>query len=226
MRMTPPAPPRRSAAKSRKRAPGRPLADAPDQRAVALDAALACFVRQGIAATSLRDIAREAGVTPALLHYYFGDRQQLLDAVVAERVMPAVLSVRERLAQADDDVADIVAAFVCGVTDAIARHPWWPQLWVREVLCEGGALRDLLVRRIAPDIARLLAGRFAAAQAAGRLNADLDPRLLLPTLVGLTMFPAAGAPIWRQVFDADDLGLDDVRGHALALLDRGLELKP
>ena len=224
--MTPPAPSKRSPAKGRKRAPGRPLADAPDQRAVALDAALACFVRQGIAATSLRDIAREAGVTPALLHYYFGDRQQLLDAVVAERVMPAFLSVRERLAQAGDDVADIVAAFVCGVTDAIARHPWWPQLWVREVLCEGGALRDLLVQRIAPDIARLLAGRFAAAQAAGRLNADLDPRLLLPTLVGLTMFPAAGAPIWRQVFDADDLGLDDVRGHALALLDRGLELKP
>ena len=224
--MTPPAPSKRSPAKGRKRAPGRPLADAPDQRAVALDAALACFVRQGIAATSLRDIAREAGVTPALLHYYFGDRQQLLAAVVAERVMPAFLSVRERLAQAGDDVADIVAAFVCGVTDAIARHPWWPQLWVREVLCEGGALRDLLVQRIAPDIARLLAGRFAAAQAAGRLNADLDPRLLLPTLVGLTMFPAAGAPIWRQVFDADDLGLDDVRGHALALLDRGLELKP
>ena len=224
--MTPSQAPKRSPAKGRKRAPGRPLADAPDQRAVALDAALACFVRQGIAATSLRDIAREAGVTPALLHYYFGDRQQLLDAVVAERVMPAFLSVRERLAQAGDDVADIVAAFVCGVTDAIARHPWWPQLWVREVLCEGGALRDLLVQRIAPDIARLLAGRFAAAQAAGRLNADLDPRLLLPTLVGLTMFPAAGAPIWRQVFDADDLGLDDVRGHALALLDRGLELKP
>ena len=224
--MVPPAPPKRSPAKGRKRAPGRPSADAPDQRAVALDAALACFVRQGIAATSLRDIAREAGVTPALLHYYFGDRQQLLDAVVAERVMPAFLSVRERLAQAGDDVADIVAAFVCGVTDAIARHPWWPQLWVREVLCEGGALRDLLVQRIAPDIARLLAGRFAAAQAAGRLNADLDPRLLLPTLVGLTMFPAAGAPIWRQVFDADDLGLDDVRGHALARLERGLELKP
>jgi len=224
--MVPPAPPKRSPAKGRKRAPGRPSADAPDQRAVALDAALACFVRQGIAATSLRDIAREAGVTPALLHYYFGDRQQLLAAVVSERVMPAFLSVRERLAQAGDDVADIVAAFVCGVTDAIARHPWWPQLWVREVLCEGGALRDLLVQRIAPDIARLLAGRFAAAQAAGRLNADLDPRLLLPTLVGLTMFPAAGAPIWRQVFDADDLGLDDVRGHALALLDRGLELKP
>ncbi len=59
-----------------------------------------------------------------------------------------------------------------------------------------------------------------------RFVACLAGSLLLPTLVGLTMFPAAGAPIWRQVFDADDLGLDDVRGHALALLDRGLELKP
>ena len=59
-----------------------------------------------------------------------------------------------------------------------------------------------------------------------RLNPDLAPRLLVPTLVGLTLFPAAGAPIWRQMFDAGDLGMDDVRRHALALLDRGLELKP
>lgn len=213
-------------AKPRKRAPGRPAADAPDQRAGLLDAALACYVRQGIAATSLRDIAVEAGVTPALLHYYFGDKAQLLEAVIEERVMPAFEMVRNRVAGADADVADIVAAFANGVADAVARHPWWPQLWVREVLCEGGALRDLLFTRIAPGFARQLVEHFARAQASGRLNADLDPRLLLPTLVGLTLFPAAGTSIWRQVFDAGDLGMDDVRRHALALLDRGLELKP
>lgn len=222
----PPKKPAIRLAKPRKRPPGRPNADAPDQRASLLDAALACYVRQGIAATSLRDIATEAGVTPALLHYYFGDKPQLLDAVVQERALPVFALVRERLLRAGDDVADIVAAFVTGVAEAVKRYPWWPQLWVREVVCEGGALRDLLVTRIAPEIARLLAGHFARAQVAGRLNADLDPRLLLPTLVGLTLLPAAGAPIWRQVFAADDLGMDDVCRHALALLDRGLELKP
>lgn len=211
--------------KPRRRAPGRPGADAPDRRANLLDAALACFARRGIAATSLRDIATEAGVTPALAHYYFGDKMQLVDAVVEERLLPVFALVRERLAQAGDDVADIVVAFVNVVTEVVKQHPWWPQLWVREVLCEGGALRDLLATRIVPELARLIAGRFARAQAAGRLNADLDPRLLMPTLVGLTLFPAAGAPIWRQIFDADDLGVDDLRRHALALLDRGLELK-
>ena len=213
------------APKPRRRTPGRPRTNAPDQREKLLDGALACFVRKGIAAASLRDIASEAGVTPALAHYYFGDKAALLEAVIEERAMRAFLQVRERVAAAGDDVADIVGAFVSGVTEAVKRNPWWPQLWVREVLCEGGALRDLLLTKIAPDLARMLAQRFAAAQAQGRLNADLDPRLLLPTLIGLTLFPAAGAPIWRQMFDADELGMDDVRRHALALLDRGLELK-
>lgn len=213
-----------AARKTQRRAPGRPGADAPDLRASLLDAALACYARKGIAATSLRDIAVAANVTPALLHYYFGDRAQLQDAVVAERVLPVLAPMRERLLRESNDVADLVAGFVNAVAEVVQQHPWWPQLWVREVLCDGGALRDLLLTRVAPDLAKAMAARFAQARDAGRLNADLDPRLLLPTLVGLVLLPAAGAPIWRQLFNADDLDMDDVRRHALALLDRGLEL--
>lgn len=218
---------RSAARKPAKRAPGRPNVDSPDQRARLLDAALACYARQGIVATSLRDIATEAGVTPALLHYYFGDAAQLRDSVIEERLMPVFQSVREPLLRVEaDDLAALVAGFVGGVFRAVEAHPWWPALWVREVLSEGGALRDLLLTRIAPEFSRMIARRFADAQVRGQLNADLDPRLLLVTLIGLTLFPAAGAPIWRQLFQADDLGMDDLRLHALALLDRGLELKP
>ena len=216
-----PSPKRRAAT----RAPGRPVRDgAGDVREALLDAAIVRFTTKGIAATSLREIATEAHVTPALLHYYFGDKAQLVEALVQDRMLPAFNLVRERVAAAGD-ISDTVAAFVCGLTEAMKANPWWPQLWVREVLCEGGALRDLLVTRIAPHLARTIAGRFAEAQARGELNADLDPRLLLTSLVGLTLLPAAGAPIWRALFEAEDLGLDDVRRHAIALLDRGLELK-
>ena len=104
------------------------------------------------------------------------------------------------------------------------EHAWLAPLWIREVVSEGGSLRDLLVHDLAPQIARVLADRFAVEQAAGRLNPALDPRLLMVSVVGLTLFPAAGTPIWRQIFDSDDLGIDDIRRHALALLLRGLEL--
>ena len=208
-----------------KRAPGRPGADAPELRPRLLDAALACYVDKGIAATSLRDIARRAAVTPAMLHYYFGDKERLREAVIAERLLPAIAGLSESVLGAGDDPADLIGAFVNGLVHLASKHPWLPPLWVREILSEGGALRGVLLDQVGPMLARGMAARFAAAQAAGRLNPELDPRLLMVSLVGLTMFPAAGAPIWRRLFDADDLPFDAVRRHALVLLDRGLELE-
>ena len=208
---------------TRRRA-GRPSGNRPDLRERLLDAAIACFAREGIAATPLRSIAREAGVNPALLHYYFGDKAQLQDAVVEERLMPAFAALRAQLLHVGDDIAGLVAGFVRGIGDVVAHHPWLPSLWVREVLCEGGMLRELLLNRIAPQLPHLLAKQFAAAQARGELNPDLDPRLLVVSLVGLTLFPAAGAPIWRSMFQADDIDAAMLRDHAIILLDRGLEL--
>ncbi|HEY6940734.1 TetR/AcrR family transcriptional regulator [Dokdonella sp.] len=205
----------------RPRTPGRPAAASPELRPRLLDAALACYVRDGIAATSLRAIAREAGVTPALLHYYFGDATQLRQAVVDERVLPAIASFRSTL-PLDGEVAALVAAFVGGVGALVERYPWLPALWVREVLCEGGALRDVVLTRVAPQIPQALAAKFAQAQREGTLNPDLDPRLLVVSMMGLTLFPAASAPIWRSLFHASDIGADSLRAHTIALLDRGL----
>lgn len=206
-----------------RRAPGRPGADnAKDQQARLLEAALDCFVRQGVAATRLRDIAQQAGVTPALVNYYFGDKQQLLDTLVRQRLLPAMAGLGEALARAGDDIEATVAAFVGGVFAVVERHPWWPQLWVREVLCEGGALRGLVLDEVAPSVARVMVARFSAAQARGEINPALDPRLLMTSLVGLTLFPIAGAPIWRQLLGAKDLDAAAIARHALALLKTGM----
>ena len=204
-----------------RRAAGRPAGDAPDLRERLLDAALQRFAADGIAATSLRMIAVEAGVNPALVHYYFGDKERLQDAVVEERVMPALAGVREVVQQATD-VAGLVSAFVYGMADTVTRHPWFPALWVREVLCEGGALREVLFTHLVPQVPQLMARRFAQAQREGELDPELDPRLVVVSLIGLTLFPAASAPIWRRLFEADDIDAALLRNHALALLNHGL----
>ncbi|MDQ3038675.1 MAG: TetR/AcrR family transcriptional regulator [Pseudomonadota bacterium] len=176
-------------------------------------------------ATTLREIAREALVTPALLNYYFGDRAQLRQAVIDERVLPLIMKLREPVAQAGADMPSLIAGFVQGIGNVVRQHPWLPTLWVREVLCEGGALRTLTVETIGPQLPRIMVQRFADAQARGALNPDLDPRLLMVSLIGLTMFPLASAPMWRQLFSAEDVTPDDLRHHTLTLLDRGLELE-
>ena len=208
--------------KAEPRRPGRPRADEANQRERLLDAAVACFAADGVAATSLRSIALKAGVTPALVNYYFGSKQQLVDAFVAERVTNVVQVLRENLLAAGDDPRALIAAFVHGIHDAVARFPWLPSLWVREVLNEKGVLRDVLPKVIAPQVTHLLARMLVDAQKRGAIGPDLDPRLLVVSLVGLTMFPLAAEHLWRRIFAADDIDRDVLLRHTLALLDHGL----
>jgi AcrR family transcriptional regulator len=215
--------PRKASAKSRN--PGRPIGAGNDLRSHLIDTAIASFAAGGIEATPLRAIAKKAGVTPALLHYYFGSKPQLIDALVAERLLPVIADVRATISHTHKSTADLIATFVGAIFGIVARHPWFPPLWAREVLSEGGALREVLVGRIASHAAPDLEKRFRAAQRRGEINAELDSRLLVVSLIGLTLFAAASAPIWRSIFKADDIDIDAMHRHTLALLSRGIRRK-
>jgi len=54
------------------------------RRAEIVRAAATVLGRQGSADTSMKEIAREAGVAPGLLHYYFESKDELLLAVAGE----------------------------------------------------------------------------------------------------------------------------------------------
>ena len=74
-------------AKRRRTRRGRPLKDetAPDMRERILDAAEDHFSRHGFWGVTIREVAQEAKVDTALLHYYFDTKRGLFDAVFARR---------------------------------------------------------------------------------------------------------------------------------------------
>ena len=76
-----------------RRGPGRP-ADGGDRRQAILDAARQQFAEKGFAAASVRAIARQADVDPALVHHYFGSKEQVFVAAMELPFDPA-----ERLPQ-------------------------------------------------------------------------------------------------------------------------------
>jgi len=51
-----------------------------------LDTAERLFAKSGFEGTSVRDIAREAGVNVAMISYYFGSKDKLLEAIVTARI--------------------------------------------------------------------------------------------------------------------------------------------
>lgn len=207
-----------------RRTAGRPASHQQVQRDQLLDLATQAFAHTGIKASSLRMIAESARVTPALLNYYFGNKQQLVDAMVEERFLPLVQEIAEELRSTDDDPQRLVRTFVRSMSEMVRHNPWIPPLWVREILCEGGLLRAQLTTRIAPMVPLLLAQRFASAQARGALNPTLDPRLLVVSLIGVTMLPYAAESIWRGIFANPEVGHEALVNHTLALMERGMEV--
>jgi TetR/AcrR family transcriptional regulator len=214
------------ASPSRQRKPGRPTKDPSDtdRRTRILDIATDLFGKQGISATSMSAIARQARITPALMHYYFGNRESLLDALVVERLRPAAAEVAGQMAGAGDNLGEIVRCFIRAMIGAVASRPWFPPLWVREVLSEGGMLRERIVDGAGLAMVLPLRDRFVEAQRKGKLNRDLNPDLLVVTLISLTLFPFASQSIWRARLGATEVSAETIANHALALLERGLEI--
>src|ERR671919_2270874 len=81
--------------------------------------------KRGAAGSTFDHVAREAGVSRGLLHYYFGSKEQLLVEVVRHDCEVRIQSMDERIARAGT-VDEIVAALVAGPEEVIEDEPRTP----------------------------------------------------------------------------------------------------
>ncbi|HZZ09065.1 MAG TPA: TetR/AcrR family transcriptional regulator [Paraburkholderia sp.] len=206
------------------RRPGRPTgaARAPQMRSLLLDAALELFARQGIVDTTLGEIARVAGFTPAMMHYYFKTRDQLLDVLIDERFGPLRAALGTPFQQNPDDPVAAITQLAQRLVRAAEEHPWFPSLWVREVISDGGLLRQRMHERFGDTHQKASLACIERWQREGRLNTELEPSLVFVTLLGLTILPLATSKLWRSDPVRRNIGSDDIARHAVALLVQGI----
>ena len=201
----------------------RPAGKGEDRREHILDNALTLFAGQGIAGTTVAQIAKASGVTSAMVHYYFSSREGLLDSLVAERLAPALEYLWAGVsADAPTDPRRFVTDFADRLLETVRRMPQLPLLWSREILNAGGMLRERLMTLIPPDKPAKAQAFLSAAQQSGELNPEVAPALVLTSVMGLIMLPLATRDVLNRVsgFSALDAAL--LRRHALALLLDGL----
>jgi TetR/AcrR family transcriptional regulator len=183
---------------------GRPAAGGNNCRAQLLDAAQALFAARGFTATTLRDVATGAGVTPALAHYYFVDKAGLFEVVLRERIAPLLDGIQSSIAaDATHDPASALSKFVQQLTLLASRHPWLPQLIVRET-----KLLDPLTLQLGQLV--------SAGQASGVIRSDLRADWIVLSVLSLSTFPLA----------RDSSSIQALTLHHLAVLRDGLKAAP
>lgn len=209
-----------------KRSPGRP----PGSQDLAarerlIDAATSLFAERGVAASTFALIAQRAGLTPAMMHYYFTDRETLLDAVTEERLAPLVASVWNPI-DPHAEPAEMLSGVVNRMLEGIDRMPWVPSAWMREVLNEAGLLRTRIVRCIPFDKVRMLSEAIARRQRRHTANENLDPVLMVFSTLGLVMMHMATVRFFAGVFHREPPDKSAICRHITALLLHGLQPAP
>lgn len=84
------------------KAPRRTIDTGAKSRAALMRAAEKLFAANGFDATSIRDIAQEAGLNLSLISYYFGSKEQLFASLMEERTQVLEHQRREQLAATGD----------------------------------------------------------------------------------------------------------------------------
>ncbi len=207
------------------RGPGRPGADAPaDVRGALIRAARELCVERGLDAASSKAIADRAGVNPAMINYYFESKEGLCRQMMVESMQP-VLAQFDAAEQATGAGGWSLQRFLAGYMTVLSQNPWLPQLIVREVLPENGRFRELVFRGFGERAAGVMSRAVAGAQKDRSIDPQLDPQLVMISIVSIAVFPFLAAPMLENVLGADtssDAFVADLVAHSSRLLQRGL----
>ena len=140
-------------------------------RRAILDAAVARFGRDGYRATSVADIARDAGVSGTLAYAYFPNKEALFLAAIDE---DAAAVIHEGLSTviAEPDIQDWRQTLIFTLVEAVEEHPL-----ARRLLAglEPEVTDRVLEIPALAELRKAIAERIRSEQLTGAVRPDIDP---------------------------------------------------
>lgn len=172
-----------------------------------LAAARRNFSRYGPEATTMRQVAEDAGVNQAMIHYYYGSKSGLYERVLADAVVEVLSSIAMTLTREEGDVVTRLTRLPERIVETLQSDPERLELARREVGAGAPHLGSVIERLSAAGprgFREVVAALIAGAQAQGAV-VDLPPAVIIQFL----MIHAWGGlfiePLMRHAFEAGDV---------------------
>ena len=97
-----------------------------------LSAARKIFTTKGMAGARMQDIANEAGINKALLHYYYRDKEKLFETIFLEEAQKFFPKINA-IFQSDDELFFKIEKFVEEYIDEMLENPYLPWFVLNEI---------------------------------------------------------------------------------------------
>ena len=176
-----------------------------------LGAACRVIAQSGAAGLRMSEVAREAGVSSALLHYYFATRHELLARAFAfadTRVDAHVLALVGEQGSGRDRLESLLSAYLS--PDPVVTEDWvvWSELW-------RSARFDTTLRELLHEADREWVGQVAALLREGVSDGSIDTSIEIDdsAIRLISLVDGLGTRVLAGVLERDD---------ALRLIERSL----
>ncbi len=170
-----------------------------DERAALLGKLAAHLMKHGLAASSLRPLAKAAGTSDRMLLYYFRDKTEMMSAIIA-RIGEDLVAILEKKREPQPLPADRLAAELARI---LFDKRLWPYMRIWLEIAALAARGDAFCRQTGEAMGRyFLAWGESQIAAPTKTARTRDAARLLVTLEGMLFLKA--------------IGLEDVNAAALA----------
>ena len=181
-----------------------------------LGAARKVFLTKGMAGARMQDIADEAGINKALVHYYFRDKDKLFETIFfeeAQKFFPKI----NKIFNSDDSLQAKIENFVHEYIDEMQQNPYLPWFVMNEMNRDPVKFLDKIWgNNNRPNPAKFLA-QIEKEVKKGAIK-RISPLHLLLNLLGMTIFPFISRPMITR-----NLGMDELQ-FAAAMEQRKKEI--
>jgi TetR/AcrR family transcriptional regulator, fatty acid metabolism regulator protein len=192
-------------------------ARANSRRRAIIDAAAKVFVQKGYALAFVSEIAAIAGVSEGLIYRYFDDKRALLDVVLSEYFQKIVTKL-ESAAASDASFPEKVHNLISQHLRSFLEDLDFCRFFVSDVRSANG-YRGSPVQKLNRTYTRIFIKVLEEGIAAGKMRADLDPRLVRDVVFGAVEHIA-----WRHALRGRAIDIDDIARQLTEITLNGVAL--
>jgi TetR/AcrR family transcriptional regulator len=175
-----------------------------------LDAATRVFTLRGFDGARTEDIAKEAGINRALLHYYFRDKQTMFNMIFEERFKDFFGGIF-RVFSSDVPLLEKIRLLIDHEITMLLKHPDLARFIITEVankperLIEQGQKLGINPRLFIESFEKQLAAEIKA----GTIK-QIPARQLLMNIMSMCIYPFVAQPIIRTMMQLDKSSFNDL----------------
>lgn len=175
-----------------------------------LDAAMKVFTQRGFDGARTEDIAKEAGINRALLHYYYRDKQTMFNMIFEERFKEFFGGIF-KIFGSDNPILEKIRLLIDHEISMLLKHPDLARFIITEVankperLIEQGQKLGINPRVFIESFEEQLAAEIKA----GTIK-PIAARQLLMNIMSLCIYPFVAQPIIRTMMQLDKAAYNDM----------------